>query len=115
MLTLINKIFESVDGYVDSKNLQNRYTAHKSLREMDDGFFNYYYERHHSHYIEIKHEDVHFLNDILFEKEDQKNIFENFEVFCTQLLYGHKNKSNRNQIEIKYNKDTKTITLTTLH
>lgn len=109
MLTLINKIFDSVDDYIDSKNIQNRYTAHKSLREMDNGFSNYYHEGYHSHYIEIKHNNVHFLNDVLFETEDQKNIFENFEVFCTKLLYGHTNKSNRNQITIKYNKDTKTI------
>lgn len=109
MLTLINKIFNSVDDYVDSKNIQNRYTAHQSLREMDNGYSNYYYKGYHSHYIEIKHDDVHFLNDVLFETEDQKNIFEKFEVFCTKLLYGHTNKSNRNQVTIKYNKDIKTI------
>lgn len=109
MINLLNKIFKSVDDYVDSKNIQNKYTSYKSFREMDSGFSSYYNKIHHSHYIEIKHDNVHFLNDILFEKEDQKNIFENFEVFCMQLLYGQTNKSNRNQIEIKYNKDTKKI------
>jgi hypothetical protein len=109
MITLINKILESVDDYVDSKNIQNKYTSYKSFREMESGFSNYYHKGHHSHYIEIKHNDIHFLDDILFKTEEQKNTFESFKIFCCQLLYGHTYKSTRNQITIKYKKDTKII------
>lgn len=109
MLALINKIFESVDDYVDSKNIKDRYTSYKSFREIESGFSSYYDKGYHSHFIEIKHNDIHFLDDIFFNTQEQKNLFENFKVFCSQLLYGHTPKQNRNQITIRYNKDSQTI------
>jgi len=101
--TIAHKIINSIDSYIDSKNIENRYNSHQKIPETVDNFFmRFYMDINHTEYLVIKHTDINYLDDILFSNDALKINFEAFKIFCTQLLYGNNNKTNTHMILIEY-------------
>jgi hypothetical protein len=111
MITKItNKILNSIDSYIDSKKIENRYNSYQKIPENVDNFFmRFYMDVNHVDYLVIKHTDINYLDDILFSNKALKVKFEEFKSFCTQLLYGNNNKTNTHMILLEYSPTTKEI------